>query len=209
MTPEYLLDAVGLLDDDLIAEAEEPLSARKPAPIIRLRRWGGALAACLVLAFALNWVFTGTWESNSSSGGASAPSGNMANGAGAPAGSAGSESGDGDVSDFMSAEPNAPEQSGAAASSQETKPGAVLPGTILVENAAHGTSTYSIGRYVDELPQGAALVGELSETGPGAPSPSVNRAEYAGLELWMSEDGTSVYVALPDGGWAEADLVEP
>lgn len=209
MTPEYLLDAVGLIDDDLIAEAEEPLTARKPAPIVRLRRWGGALAACLVLAFALNGVLTDTWKSNNSNSGASAPSENMAGGAGLPAGSAGSESGDGDVSDFMSAEPNAPEQSGAAASSQGTAPGEVLPGTILVENAAHGTSTYSIGRYVEELPQGAALVGELSETGPGAPSPSVDRAEYAGLELWMSADGTNVYVALPGGGWAEADLVEP
>ena len=51
MNAEYLLEAVGLIDDDLIAGAMEA-PARQTAPRPRLRRWA-ALAACLALAAAL------------------------------------------------------------------------------------------------------------------------------------------------------------
>ena len=49
MTSEYLLDAIGLLDDDMIQDAEE---GAKPA--FHWRRWG-AWAACLALVVALGY----------------------------------------------------------------------------------------------------------------------------------------------------------
>ena len=49
MTSEYLLDAMGLLDDDMIQDAEE---GAKPA--FHWRRWG-AWAACLALVVALGY----------------------------------------------------------------------------------------------------------------------------------------------------------
>lgn len=49
MTSEYLLDAIGLLDDDMIQDAEE---GAKPA--FHWRRWG-AWAACLTLVVALGY----------------------------------------------------------------------------------------------------------------------------------------------------------
>lgn len=54
MTSEYLLDAMGLLDDDLIREAETcPAQRRNPG----CRRWA-TLAACLALALALGYGVT-------------------------------------------------------------------------------------------------------------------------------------------------------
>lgn len=67
MTAEHLLDAMGLLDDDLIADAEKPIARRKPLP------WRGwvALAACVVLVAALGRMagLTDFSSGNSASGG--------------------------------------------------------------------------------------------------------------------------------------------
>ena len=69
MSPYHLLQAIGFLDDDLIAEAEEPLS--------RSRTWSAArtvaLAACVLLVLVL-FPRGGTDGGSSSAGGtASAP----------------------------------------------------------------------------------------------------------------------------------------
>lgn len=74
MTPEYLLDAVGLLDDDLIQEAERrPVQRRGTG----YRAWMG-LAACLaivvVLGYGLTHIRMGSKNSASPSGGAPAAS---------------------------------------------------------------------------------------------------------------------------------------
>lgn len=55
MNSDYLLDCIGLIDDDLIADAEERPAPRRPA--IPLRTWG-TLAACLVLVLALGYAVT-------------------------------------------------------------------------------------------------------------------------------------------------------
>lgn len=81
MTSEYLLDAVGLIDDDLIQDAEA-----LPRPkAIRWHRWG-SWAACLALVLTLGYGVThfGVGSKNCSS---SAPSASYAageNGASAP-----------------------------------------------------------------------------------------------------------------------------
>ncbi len=51
MTTEHILNAIGLLDDDLVREAEE---YRRPRARFDYRRWG-SLAACCALVIALGW----------------------------------------------------------------------------------------------------------------------------------------------------------
>ena len=79
MTPEYLLEAVGLLDDDLILQAERA-AARRP---VRWQRWLG-LCACLALVLLVGRGVVHNW-SGGTSGGAGASAG-----AGAPSGDVGS-----------------------------------------------------------------------------------------------------------------------
>ena len=225
MTSEYLLDAVGLIDDDLIAEAEEPV--RAPAPVPWLRRWGGSVAACLVVA-ALGWTLfdaAHTGMGGGMSGGASyssdgASSAGTAAGSALPGEPAGGMAPSGEGA--SSHEPSSPEPGSGgfsgAGSSMEEAPGdtlgsggaqAPVSGTVFVENASGGSSTYRLTRYVERLPEGAFRIGELCEAPSGAAGPSVDRAEYAGLNLWQSEDGTRVYVELSGDSFVEAELVQP
>lgn len=79
MNAEYLLDAVGLLDDDLLREAEEHHRPRRD-----YRPWIG-LAACLAVVLTLGYALT-----HLGMGGGAAPGNQISGGAAsAPAGSCG------------------------------------------------------------------------------------------------------------------------
>lgn len=79
MNAEYLLDAVGLLDDDLLREAEEYSRPRRD-----YRPWIG-LAACLAVVLTLGYALT-----HLGMGGGASPGNQMSGGAAsAPAGSYG------------------------------------------------------------------------------------------------------------------------
>lgn len=80
MTSEDLLEAVGLLDDDLILEAERA-PVRRP---VRWQRWLG-LCACLALVFFVGRGMVQNWSSSGASGNASTSAGG-----GAPSGDVGS-----------------------------------------------------------------------------------------------------------------------
>lgn len=82
MTSEHLLEAMGLLDDDLIVQAERA-PARKPIP---WQRWLG-LCACLALVFLVGRGVVQNWSGSSSSNGAGA---STSAGGGSPSGDAGS-----------------------------------------------------------------------------------------------------------------------
>lgn len=70
MNVEFLLQAIGRLDDDLIADALQPCSA-SPSPLSHLRRWA-SIAACLVLLLTASYVATHLDGSGSASTSASA-----------------------------------------------------------------------------------------------------------------------------------------
>lgn len=81
MNAEYLLDAVGLLDDDLLREAEEYQPPRRD-----YRPWI-SLAACLAVVLTLGYALT---HLNLGMGGGAAPENQMSGGAAnAPSGSCG------------------------------------------------------------------------------------------------------------------------
>ena len=84
MTSEHLLEAMGLLDDDLIVQAERA-PARKPVP---WQRWLG-LCACLALVFLVGRGVVQNWSGSNSSNGAGA---STSAGGGAPSGDVGSAS---------------------------------------------------------------------------------------------------------------------
>ena len=74
MTAEHILDAVGLLDDDLIQEAEQ---YQRPKARLGYTRWAG-LAACVVLVLALGYGAAHLrFESGMSGGNATAPAGSV------------------------------------------------------------------------------------------------------------------------------------
>ena len=68
MTREHLLEAMGLLDDELIKEAEDPVGKKK----WNRESWI-SLAACLAIVLTIGYgvVQNGWWSANSSSGSSS------------------------------------------------------------------------------------------------------------------------------------------
>lgn len=220
MNAEYLLDAVGLLDDGLIREAEEYRRPRRD-----YRPWIG-LAASFAIVLTLGYALThlgmggGAAPENQASGSAAnAPSGSCG-GDGVPPleeyrppASAEGENGSGMPGGGDWAEPSSPD----AASPQEpgafggSEVGSSEQGQqgIWVRGIYQAWTYYALsGDTVQELPPDSVPVGILSSLYPDAPSPYTDAEAYVGLELWQSPDEAYVYAALPDGGYAVGESVQ-
>lgn len=133
MNTEYLLDAIGLLDDELIREAE---TCTLPRRRLNYSRWM-TLAASFAVVIALGWLL----RNGIGMGGGSAAPGNTASGAaGEPSSSAGMEAsppesmegpdgsapqGGGDW-----AEPGSPNGSGSSDNAMSQEPGANGEGSL-------------------------------------------------------------------------------
>jgi len=175
MTAEYLLEAMGLIDDGLIQDAEVRPAAR-PAPV-RWQRWG-ALAACLAVVVALGY------------GVAHLPMGGSSSAATASSAACG-------AADMESGEINSP-----AAGTGESA--AVADASIFTDQGEYRLT----GEVTEVLPEGARELAPLSGLYPDAPFPATDREEYVGCPLFVSPDGT-LYLQLPEGGYAAAELAEP
>lgn len=161
MTGSHLLDAIGLLDDDLIQEAEEYTAVRKR---FDYRRWG-SLAACCALVLALGYgalwlagggdLKKGLDQSGASGGAASMPA------ASAPAGgnSLPWDEADGSLNEAYPPAPDSPSGSGPA---EPAAPGAVEGGepAIMVE----GVLYQSTGMQVPAEPDPASTRTVVSYT---------------------------------------------
>lgn len=213
MNAEYLLDAIGLLDDGLIREAEEYSRPRRD-----YRPWIG-LAASFAVILTLGYALT---HLNLGMGGSAAPGNGMSGGAaGSPAGSyggaeapppasaegpdgSGPQSGEGPGSPDAAA----PQEPGAFGGSEVGSSEQGQQG-IWVRGIYQAWTYYALsGDTVRELPPDSVPVGILSSLYPDAPSPYTNAEAYVGLELWRSPDGAYVYAALPDGGYAVGESVQ-
>lgn len=215
MNAEYLLDAIGQLDDDLVREAE-----RYRRPKVRYGRLMG-LAASFAVVIALGYVLihvggmgNGAAPNLSGGGNGGAP----ANGADVPQGGdpGGAPSAEGAGDSGEAAEPS-PTGEGAPSSGEDffDKPLGALPGTVFVRGT-QGSGTYILtGEVLEELPEGGSfvLLGQLLALEQDSPPLSTTVEEYVGLDLW-AENGeadllTAVYVGLPEGSFARAELAEP
>lgn len=211
MNAEYLLDAIGQLDDDLIREAE-----RYRRPRARYGRLMG-LAACFAVAVALGYVLTHIGGMN----GGSAPSYSAGGGNGGAPASGNSAPSTSDGADTQ----REPEQPLGSASSSQGGENAEAP-----DNGAGGedayiwvsakplsvsvrldenrllNSTFFEARVLDELPEGCVELGRLrlldeaEETGV----PYTDDEDYVGCPVWLLADGPETftfYIELPIGGY--------
>ena len=211
MNAEYLLDAIGQLDDELVREAE-----RYRRPRVRYGRilsLAASFAVVILLGYGVTHIKMGGMNggaapSYAGGGSSSAPAGGSEfpeDNSGAPRA--------GDSADAPS-EPDSPGET--ALSSGEGVPNSAqtaLPGAIFVRGASG--SYILTGEVLAELPEDGefVLLGQLLALYPDSPSPCTTVEEYVGLNLWMENDGTdlltAVYVELPEGGFARAELAEP
>lgn len=198
MTSEHLLDAIGLLDDGLIQEAERFSPQRRQ---VHAGRWLG-LAASLLVVIGLGYGVLRLGLAGGMKGSGAGLYDNAAGGAAsAPAGSA-----DPGMGEWIAQEGGGEPEEPAAPDSAPDLAG----GFIQLDQAQPGI--YLLTGQRSSLPEDAVRLGVLSLSAPDAPFPSTNVAEYAGLELWRAAAETlptTLYVVLPDGQCAVAELAEP
>lgn len=196
MTREHLLEAMGLLDDDLIKEAEEPAGRKK----WNRQSWI-ALAACLAIVLTIGYgvVQNGWWSANSSSGSSSA---------GAAAEDwTGNTGGDAPAS---SEAVTAPEEPGSGNASSG------LSGEVLTVMVPIGDEVYSYqhryeeDRVLDTLPEGCRSLGQVGSYTEGENIPYTEDDGFLDSELWIAGEGWDgpVYLETPEGTYLECNLAQ-
>lgn len=213
MNAEYLLDAIGRLDDDLIQEAE-----RYRRPKTRYGRLLG-LAACFAMVIALGYVLT---HVGGMSGGGAAPGFSGGGNSAAPAGGSSAPSMEDNAG--VPAEPDAPLE-GAAPSSpsgdsaEEPNSSAPVwdePFTISMRlDVGHDyVSFFLYPKILDELPEGCVELGKLELWDVNKETeelyvPYTYSEEYAGCPVWLlaeeNPEAIHFYVGLPEGGYLVND----
>lgn len=186
MTSEFLLDAIGQIDDSLIFDAEKPIKRSPP-----IRNFAG-IAAVLALCVSLSPPFFWRAGNNAATGEAAPSSSGATTGGTSPNYS--------NMTDDMQTE-----------SSQSSKPGAAAPSSpgsaalFLTERGA-----YSLLRCrIDTLPDGCRSLGSLTQAVDGAATyPATLDADYVGCSVWESADGTILYLQLSNGNWVAAQLID-
>lgn len=226
MTGEHLLDAMGLLDDDLVREAEE---YRRPK-----RNYGPwlGLAASFAVVLALGYGVThiGMGGANNMSGAASAPAASApeageppashpAGGDDLPQENAGNADGQGDILEPSSPSGYAPAEPDASF----TPPGAgdseskyyIVRICITDRNVQYAYDCRFDGVTVGDpqveipqletLPEGYRSLGRLRQmkTEEDFKLPHTDSGWYTGCPLWIQGEGWEgpVYLELPQGGY--------
>ena len=194
MTREHLLEAMGLLDDDLIKEAEEPVSRKK---------WNRdawiSLAACLAIVLTIGYgvVQNGWWSANSCSGSSS--------GGAATEDWAGNTGGDAPASSETA---TAPEEAGSGNASSGLR-GEVLilmvPAGDEVDSYQH---RYDEDQVLDTLPEGCRSLGQVGTYAQGEDAPYTDGDVFLGSQLWIAGEGWDgpVYLETPEGTYLECHL---
>ncbi len=182
MTSEFLLEAMGLLDDGLILDAERR-AAKKAVPLPKLLGWAACLALAAVLGYGISHFDLGMGSGNSAAPAASKPA------ASAPAASAPAAS--------------TPAASTPAAGQSENTGGAGAPqeeysGTRCPAIMADGVLYWSTGRQIPVEPDPGVIEtsdsytdGEPSENGQN--NFSRESVSYAQIDMGLA--------VLIDGEW--------
>ena len=200
MKREYLLDAIGLLDDDLIVEADEK-PARNKRPV-----WQMATAAAAALIVCAGLYLVPAMQ---------------------PAGTAAPEDNQGVYNEFCAdAEDIAGGTQADGALLDEYKykteseqPSLRAPSTAVKDGVGEmgiaepqfftqrGVYLLTALDFMQTLPENVRYLGELSDvTSEGWGYPAVRSKELVGQSVWESVDGEHLYVQTPQGGWWTATL---
>ena len=195
MNSEHLLEAMGLLDDDLIVQAEEPVRKARP----RLARsWRTALAACLALVLAVSIVGENIYGDPGDS---TSPS--TSSGAPATSNQVGGSTSAGASAPDMGVSPGEP---GAAGDSSANNSDEVL--IVIVRRGDRVWSYqhwYEEDRVLDTLPEGCRSLGEVGTFREGEDCVYTDMGEFPGCPLWIAGEDMEgpVYLELPQGGYLE------
>lgn len=201
MTAEYLLEAMGLIDDDLIQDAEVR-SASRPSSL-RWQRWS-ALAACLAVVVALGYGVTHLPMGGGNKSSAS-PSDDTA--AGITCSSASMES-DAVQKDFAASN-SAVGASSVEAGSEPPEAGWLgFRVLVTVDGLTYAYNhTYppfeDHGPWVETLPEGCRGVGTVVNQENDLLLPHTDTGVYVGCPLWLEGEGrgSTLYLELPQGGY--------
>lgn len=190
MTSEFLLDAIGLLDDDLILEAAAP--AKRSLPWIKVAGLAAAVAVCIGIA-RVPFMNTGS---------TAAPEAENA---------MGSLTDRFDGFDYAAdqesvvLEPSATNREDYKGDSQPVQ-GVFEPRFVTLRGVYLPTAFPTQPNLPDA---NANKLGVLVATVPGEQRyPSTGTQELVGCPVWESEDGEYLYIQLPDGVWLTARLVK-
>lgn len=202
MSREHLLEAIGLLDDDLIREAEEYRRSRR-----NYRPWI-SLAACLVVVLALGYGVTRLRTVGEMSGGVSQNTPSASYGFDAPSGVT-------PPADIPIGTENESQGGNSAPSESEepTSPGAPNPeGDVLLVsvyldgNWCRFTHVYNRDPVLEALPEGCVSLGQAERQHESA-APWTDGDRYLGCEVWLlpGEDPgeTLIYLERPEGDYLE------
>lgn len=202
MKPEHILDAIGMLDDDLIVEAEAK-PARRRLPVWQMAT---AAAAALVVCAGLYLL-----PAMQPAGMAAPERQGVDNGFELfedVADVAGGSLADGALPDEYKYKTESSEQPSLRAPSTAVKDGVGEMGIMEPQFfTQRGVYLLTAIEFKQELPENVLYLGELSDVTLEAWSyPAVRDKELVGQSVWESEDGEYLYVQMPEGGWWTAKL---
>lgn len=199
MTGEHLLEAMGLLDDDLIQDAERPQPRR-----LNWRQWM-AVAACVAIVATVGYRGLSNFGMGGNAGGASGNYGenDTASGgttAGVPDAAAPLEPG------VSGGGWEGEKQEGATGdgspSLQEEVLTVVVPAGERVYSYCH---RYGEDRVLEELPEGCRALGAVEPWSGEENAPYTDFGDFEGCALWLAGEGYEgpLYLELPEGGYLE------
>ena len=193
MTSEFLLDAVGMMDDELVAEAAVP--TRRTIPWLKVSGWAAALVLCVGIA-----SLPALMPKNAS--GTAAPESDFVLGDMML-----DQDTKSDGFEYRSEQESQVKEPSAANKTESA--------SATADGAAHGLMEPKFftqrGLYMlmgDEFPYKPKLpdtehlnkLGALVTAVPGEQVyPSTGTPEYVGCTVWESVDGKTIYIELPDG----------
>ena len=204
MNTEFLLDAIGLIDDDLILDAEQQVPRPKVIPLRRKwTSWAACLAVVVVLGYGISQLPLMGMKSDSASTGSAAPS---APAASAPASSAPATDAP------MEPAPTSPSASISTGDSSSESDLMSFRVMVTIDGLTYAYShTYpygeSHGAWVDRLPEGCRDVGRIEPIDEDVTVPHTDIGCYEGSTLWLEGEGrdSTLYLELPEGGYLVCD----
>ncbi|MBR2935320.1 MAG: hypothetical protein IKB79_07055 [Oscillospiraceae bacterium] len=197
MTSEFLLEAIGQMDDELVLEAAAPI--KRHIPWRQGAGWAAAILLCVGIAHISGLPLNGA------SMGAAAPEAENAKG-GLLADTA---DGAGDY-EYRADQESQVEEPAEKYKSESMTAGGTAQG-VMEPKFFTRRGVYLIVAPLNRTPppEGAKELGKLVAAVPGTQAyPATGTQELVGCPVWESENGLYLYIQWPDGSWLTAKLYE-